>query len=238
MTDAVSAILRMTLLRLAMVPPPMALHEIHLPEVVLDSAVDRTNTIFALLHPQSVSVFRSSNKASVSSAIELQFTHELSQDRFRGTPIQVSFDEQDHIYVLFDGEDKTILDVATLELARIHGSTINRLITSVANSGMGLIEDNTITQLLPRAFSPPSMVTDRPGSGDRKLICRFPSVAPAATFLYHEDQVSSGKHDYLLRSIDFCARQLQSAFQRLVFCMRTRDSLRDRAPHSWSLKPT
>ena len=201
MTDSIPALLRMTPLRLANVPPPMALHELQVPEVILDSAVNHSNSIFAFLHFKSVSVFKSSNKSSVSSKIDLQWTYELPQDYPRATPIQVCFDEKDRIHVLFDGEEKTMLDVETSELTLVYGSKMNRLIAMTAHPGMGLIEDNAITQLLSKAYHPSSTGTDRPGSVDQLMICRFPSVAPCATFFYHEDKVSSGRHDYSPREI-------------------------------------
>ncbi len=66
--------LKLTPLRLANIPPPMALHELALDQNAIDVAFSQSNTRLAVLHETSISVFDWDIESKVPKPPSLQFT--------------------------------------------------------------------------------------------------------------------------------------------------------------------
>ncbi|KAB2574301.1 Cytochrome c oxidase subunit VIIc [Lasiodiplodia theobromae] len=95
--------LKVTPLRLANVPPPMALHEVLLEGNAVDVAINSSSTLIAVLHESEVCVYRYniSSKEAQDPILETRCTLEDSAAK----PRQVTFRGDSEIFVLLDNED-------------------------------------------------------------------------------------------------------------------------------------
>ncbi|KAL0263264.1 putative elongator complex protein 1 [Diplodia seriata] len=95
--------LRVTPLRLANVPPPMALHEVLLESNAIDVAINSSSTLVAVLHESEVCIYRYniSSKEAQDPVLETRFALEDPAAKAR----QVAFRGDSDIFVLLDNED-------------------------------------------------------------------------------------------------------------------------------------
>ncbi|OJD33532.1 elongator complex protein 1 [Diplodia corticola] len=95
--------LRVTPLRLANVPPPMALHEVLLESNAIDVAINSASTLIAALHENEVCVYKYSisSKEAQDPVLETRYTIEDPTAR----PRQVAFRGDSEIFVLLDNDD-------------------------------------------------------------------------------------------------------------------------------------
>ena len=89
----------MTPLRLANIPPPLALHELDLPGNIVDCAVNSTNSRLAVLHDCAISLFDCSQKSC--SSPEPRMTETLSlPPAGEFVPLQICFSGENEVFVL------------------------------------------------------------------------------------------------------------------------------------------
>ena len=91
--------LKLTPLRLANVPPPMALHEIGLEHEVTDVTVDRSNTHVAVLHSTCVTILNYEPKTSATLDPVIERTEVLPISDFI-VARQICYKGDDHLLVL------------------------------------------------------------------------------------------------------------------------------------------
>ncbi|CAL3971291.1 unnamed protein product [Diplocarpon coronariae] len=93
--------LKITPLRTANVPPPMALHELHVPSNAIDVAFNADGSLIAVLHQQGISMFEWQSVAASASPPVLtgRVTFE-NTDHCKVAQQQISFVDTDHVLIL------------------------------------------------------------------------------------------------------------------------------------------
>lgn len=139
--------LRVTPLRWANVPPPMALHEVDLPNVVRDCAVNISNSKLAVLLKSSTSVFDISQTSTSDPEPKLASRLPLPKnlDLF---PLQVSFSKRDDVWVLFSDLRRGINCVYNvsqlLQIFSFQASKVARLLPVVGTCRILIENDHNI----------------------------------------------------------------------------------------------
>lgn len=142
--------LRVSPLRTANVPPPLALHEVTLPEIAIDVAVSPDNSLIGVLHHNSISLFDCDHKRGLSSGPSLSqtFTSLIAADI---VAIQIAITEDNMVLVLLQNlSNKTfsIYDpVHPASCYYLDTPGINALLsTSVRGPYCWALEGNTLTK--------------------------------------------------------------------------------------------
>ncbi|CAK4027346.1 kinase complex, IKAP component [Lecanosticta acicola] len=95
--------LKLTPLRTANVPPPMALDEIDLPANTVDVAISKKGTKIAVLHQDSVSIWDCDYSSKPAKRPKLSSAVPLSTDSSFAVPRQLVLDENDEVLVVSSG---------------------------------------------------------------------------------------------------------------------------------------
>lgn len=97
--------LKLTPLRLANVPPPMALMEVELSANAVDACINRSSNCIAVLHKDAISICRSGSEKP-NTEFEVVRRVQLPQDPERPVePRQISFQGDDNIAVLYSSSN-------------------------------------------------------------------------------------------------------------------------------------
>ena len=201
MTNLNSAKIRVTPLRQANVPPPMALYELDLPEIALDAAISRSSSIVAIMHRNSISRVKFQHKAEPT--VKTESGPNKSSTPSSSTniiPIQIAAVGDGEVYVLSkDLEKNEFLVYKSPDGSPCYTSSNAvkmSLFASVNYQCLCLIEDKTILKLQPRSQS---------------RICTFPMEVVEAALWSSLEAVSTfqdcSQRDYRAKySTGYCVR--------------------------------
>lgn len=174
----------MTPLRLANVPPPMALHEVQLENNAIDLAINTSSSLIAVLHNSEVCIYRYeiSTKAAQDPVLN---TRHAFEHHPAARPRQIAFRDDSEIFVLLDSGDigeslvyhKT-LDQSDFSMLPLDSPKIHTIFTSVDYNKLCIQDDAGAV----------STVSADINDGQSSL-CRFPVKASWAEVVSHDDEV-------------------------------------------------
>lgn len=174
-------------MRVANVPPPMALHDIELPDNAIDVAFNSMSRRIAVLHENSVSLFESSGKlASAEPHLKTTFNLPTTPTKIAH---QVCIRDEDDIFVLISNVESgtALIHHASTNLSfSVEGEGLIRLFVSVDYQSLCLASGCNVFEL-------DVGVT---GAQDYQLftetssICSFPAPAPFVQVQKVNDLVS------------------------------------------------
>jgi len=149
-TDLSKGTLKLTPLRLANVPPPMALHEIELENGAADVTVNLSNTRVAVLHSTCVTILKYEPNASATSDPIIERTEVLPISDFI-VARQICYQGDDKLLVLMTNlltSDNLIYDCSTQQESQVpDGIEVLQLSPSLDHETLHLTTASTVQQV-------------------------------------------------------------------------------------------
>lgn len=181
-TNCASDILKVTPLRLANVPPPMALHEVVLESNAVDVAINSSNTLLAVLHESEVCIYRYDINTKAAKDPVLDTRHAMETPA--STPRQITFRGESEIFVLADSREigESLVCHKTLEqpdftMLPLDSPRIHSIFNSVDYNQAYIQDDGSAV----------SMISSDVLEGQSSL-CKFP-VRPAWTEVISNEEL-------------------------------------------------
>lgn len=176
--------LKLTPLRVANVPPPMALHEVELTDNAVDVAINSDNSRIAVLHEASVSIYECKDKASMSSEPFLK-THFALPTCTSQMAKQICVNGLEDVFVLLS--DLTtgmhvIYHAPSSMSFPVESHDAIRLFQSVDYKSLCVASDKVVSEI---DFGVSDDVDLLP---DMSPICTYPALSPYIQVFRHQDQ--------------------------------------------------